>query len=221
MRNQEFPLLLSLGFFICIPCLARNLKQSCPPSSCGDIHDIRYPFRLKDNPHSCGNPDFELSCVANQTVLLIQNMTFYVKEINYTTGHLRIVDVGLANDTCPFPHYHTTIKQFEQDDRFCLSHEEMFPFTVDFISCSPVVSDVNYMFIPCASTAKEMVYVTTGLLNLSELQSSCRHVASVPVNSQDYGAFFGTKLKFSSVAGVLTTMRTGLHMGLIEFIIFR
>ncbi|KAK1298330.1 hypothetical protein QJS10_CPB14g00211 [Acorus calamus] len=79
----------------------RNLEQSCPLSSCGDLHNISDPFRLKDDPVGCGDPDFELSCVANQTILLIQNMPFYVKEINYTSRHLRIVDVGLANDKYP------------------------------------------------------------------------------------------------------------------------
>ncbi|KAK1298282.1 hypothetical protein QJS10_CPB14g00233 [Acorus calamus] len=204
MRNQEFLLLLSLGFFICIPCLARNLKKSCPPSSCGDLHNIRYPFRLKDDPLSCGNPDFELSCVANQTVLLIQNMTFYVKEINYTSGNLRIMDVGLANDTCPFPHYHTTINQFEQDDRFCFPTIED-PFEqIVFVICSQVFSDGHYIFIPCASTAKEKVHVAKAY-ELHYLQSSCRRVASVPVNQQDLSVLdWGVNFS-SSVAGVLTS----------------
>ncbi|KAK1299420.1 putative receptor-like protein kinase [Acorus calamus] len=81
-----------------IPSLARNHRQLCHPSSCGDIRDIHHPFRLKGDPVGCGDPHFELSCVGNQAILLLQNISFYVKEINYTMNYLRIIDVSLAND---------------------------------------------------------------------------------------------------------------------------
>ncbi|KAK1299234.1 hypothetical protein QJS10_CPB14g00259 [Acorus calamus] len=210
MRNQEFPLLallLSLVFFISIPCLARNLKQLCHPSSCGDVRDIHHPFRLKGDPVGCGKTDFELSCVGNQTIFLLQNMPFYVKEINYTSGYLRIIDVELANGKCPFPHNHLTTLQIQQDERFCLDYDY-----INFIICSQVVGPENLffgsksenLFVPCASTSNEKAYVTNGY-STSELKSSCRHVASVPATTDSYN----TSEYFSSLAGVQRLLANG------------
>ncbi|KAK1285562.1 hypothetical protein QJS10_CPB20g01843 [Acorus calamus] len=207
MRNQEFlllALLLSFGFFS-IPSLARNQKQLCPPSSCGDIRDIHYPFRLKGDPIGCGDPYFELSCVGNQTVLfLLQNMEFYVKEINYTTGDLRIIDVGLANNKCSFPRNHLTTLQFQPDDRFCLSLEDI--VSINFVFCSPVISDSEYLYVPCASNSNEKAYVNNGSL-MRDLKSSCRFVASYPVKA--YYNYYG--LDFSSLAGVQRVLADGFN----------
>ncbi|KAK1299417.1 hypothetical protein QJS10_CPB14g00203 [Acorus calamus] len=180
MRNQEFPLLallLSLVLFISIPCLARNHKQLCPPSSCGSLRDIHYPFRLKGDPVGCGDPDFELSCVGNQTILLLQNMEFYVKEINYTTGDLRII--FNQNDMCLFPRNHLTTAKLRGDERFCLDE---YVSIINFVICSQVISDSGYSFIPCANTSKEKAYITE-YTHVSSLESSCRHVASLPVTN--------------------------------------
>ncbi|KAK1281364.1 hypothetical protein QJS04_geneDACA002917 [Acorus gramineus] len=211
MRNQDFPLLallvLSLGFFsIC--CHARNLEQSCPPSSCGDLHNISDPFRLKDDPVGCGSQNFELSCVANQTILLIQNMPFYVKEINYTSRYLRIIDVRLADDKCLFSPNHLTTPQLQQDNRFRfppMYNTDFFTATIDFITCLQVVSDPKYLFVPCASTPKENAYVTPDL-RVSDLKSSCRHVASVPVSLP-----FNRYQNLSSLAGVQRLLANGFN----------
>jgi len=43
--------------------------EYCAPSSCGNIQNISYPFALKGDPETCGDPRYRLSCENNQTVL--------------------------------------------------------------------------------------------------------------------------------------------------------
>ncbi|WMV20703.1 hypothetical protein MTR67_014088 [Solanum verrucosum] len=38
-------------------------------NSCGDIHDIHFPFRLKADPLNCGDSEFELDCHRNHEEL--------------------------------------------------------------------------------------------------------------------------------------------------------
>ncbi|KAK8473157.1 hypothetical protein PHAVU_001G069001 [Phaseolus vulgaris] len=42
-------------------------EDACPPSSCGKISNISYPFRLKGDPQGCGLTMYELSCENNIT----------------------------------------------------------------------------------------------------------------------------------------------------------
>ncbi|KAK1298323.1 hypothetical protein QJS10_CPB14g00216 [Acorus calamus] len=80
-------------------------------------------------------------------------MPFYVKEINYTSGYLRIINVGLADD----------------------------------------------------NSAKENAYFTPDL-RVSDLRSSCRHVASVPVSLP-----FNRYQILSSLAGVQRLLANGFN----------
>ncbi|CAN4078457.1 unnamed protein product [Withania somnifera] len=81
-----------------------NSKHYCPPSACGHIHNIRYPFRLNTDPEHCGDDAalFELTCEGNQTVIsLSYNNSFYVQAINYDNRTLRLADPTLqAQDIC-------------------------------------------------------------------------------------------------------------------------
>ena len=46
-----------------------KVNHHCAPSSCGNIHNISFPFRLKNDPENCGDSKYELSCENNHTVL--------------------------------------------------------------------------------------------------------------------------------------------------------
>lgn len=61
-----------LIFLIFINGEARSDKEFCSSApSCGEIRNISYPFRLKEDPSGCGDHDYELSCVNNKTILEI------------------------------------------------------------------------------------------------------------------------------------------------------
>jgi len=79
----------------------------CPPSSCGKINDIKYPFRLKNDPTTCGDPRYELSCENNITTLSLLSGKYYVKSINYNNYTIRLVDPGIQEGDCStIPHYY-------------------------------------------------------------------------------------------------------------------
>ncbi|KAK1279674.1 hypothetical protein QJS04_geneDACA002974 [Acorus gramineus] len=72
-------------------------------------------------------------------------MEFYVKEINYTTGDLRIT--FNQNDVCSFPRNHLTTVKLRGDDRFCLDEYVVGEATglqnQTFRMCFPVFEKCN------------------------------------------------------------------------------
>ncbi|KAM1263002.1 hypothetical protein ACFX13_028732 [Malus domestica] len=81
-------------------CNAKDDSTNCT-SSCGNIHNISYPFRLKDDPKHCGHILYTLSCENNITVLdLPYSGKYYVMAIDYNNKTIRLLDPGLDNNNC-------------------------------------------------------------------------------------------------------------------------
>ncbi|XP_062002586.1 LEAF RUST 10 DISEASE-RESISTANCE LOCUS RECEPTOR-LIKE PROTEIN KINASE-like 1.2 isoform X1 [Rosa rugosa] len=148
-----------IGFVICHDD-ATGAKH-CEPASCGDLHDIRFPFRVKINgaydPNCLSHPA-ELSCEQNRTVLNLFNGTYYVKTIDYRDYTMQIVDPGLLRDTCPFrPLYSLTSSNFSEG----YTHEPgwvknqyldiEFNYVV-FFDCSSEVDSAEYIRTNCSNT---------------------------------------------------------------------
>ncbi|CAL5344122.1 unnamed protein product [Camellia sinensis] len=76
----------------------------CNSSSCGDIHNISFPFRLKSDPvDNCGYKYVELECENNRTVVYLFSGKYYVQAINYYEtgfGTISLVDVGIQRNNC-------------------------------------------------------------------------------------------------------------------------
>ncbi|RQP01755.1 hypothetical protein POPTR_017G009100v4 [Populus trichocarpa] len=92
-------------------CSARmNTSNYCAPSSCGNIHNISYPFRLNTDPQSCGNKLFELACENNvRPTLYLYMEKYYVQAINYNNFTIRLVDAAVQKDDCfSIPHQSIT-----------------------------------------------------------------------------------------------------------------
>jgi len=70
-------------------------KNYCPPSSCGKVSNISYPFRLKHDKKSCGDSRYELYCENNVTTLHLYSAKYYVQSINYDNFTIRLVDPGI------------------------------------------------------------------------------------------------------------------------------
>ncbi|KAH0784108.1 hypothetical protein KY290_003706 [Solanum tuberosum] len=84
-------------------------RHQCVPSSCGHIHNISYPFRLKSDPKHCGLKNYELSCEGDRAILPIPphdwdgSLNYYVQAINYDNSTIRLVDpVPITLFSCPF-----------------------------------------------------------------------------------------------------------------------
>ena len=76
METRAPPLLsapmFKLALFVFIvffqnSCFAKYNNHDCPPSSCGNIPDISYPFRLRTDPNECGDKRYTLSCENDNT----------------------------------------------------------------------------------------------------------------------------------------------------------
>ncbi|XP_014504399.1 LEAF RUST 10 DISEASE-RESISTANCE LOCUS RECEPTOR-LIKE PROTEIN KINASE-like 2.1 isoform X2 [Vigna radiata var. radiata] len=75
-------------------------KHLCPPSSCGHIPNITYPFRLQGDPENCGDERYELGCQNNVTVLYLHSIQYHVQAINYDNYTVRVVDPALQHHNC-------------------------------------------------------------------------------------------------------------------------
>ncbi|KAF8017219.1 hypothetical protein BT93_H2418 [Corymbia citriodora subsp. variegata] len=133
----------------------------CTPSSCGDIQNISYPFRLKGNPKSCGHPKYELACEKDRAVLYLYIGQYYVKSIHYDyylneegfSGYMTVVDDGLQKGNCSsLPRYPLAYSNFRNpigpyfpDFALLYDQDRATTMTVNFVKCSQPVASVQYI----------------------------------------------------------------------------
>jgi len=67
-------------------CSARKNSNYCSPSSCGNIHNISYPFRLNTDPKSCGHKSYELVCENNRPTLYLKTVNIMFRRSNTVTS---------------------------------------------------------------------------------------------------------------------------------------
>ncbi|XP_057798688.1 uncharacterized protein LOC131014665 [Salvia miltiorrhiza] len=78
----------------------------CSPSACGNIGNISFPFRLKNDPIGCGDHQYELVCENNVPTVYLNSQKYHVRAIDYHTFTIRLADVFIINNnTCSFPMY--------------------------------------------------------------------------------------------------------------------
>lgn len=138
-------------------CSAKD-AQHCAPSSCGDIRNVSYPFRLKDDPPNCGDFRYNLSCENNRTVLdFFPGSKYYVKEIDYDNFTIRFVDGGVIGDhhqdnySSVIPRYFLTRGNISSDGPY----DALFP---DSPSSSRFLSD-SVVFVHCEKPVKSELYL--------------------------------------------------------------
>ncbi|KAG6391194.1 hypothetical protein SASPL_148947 [Salvia splendens] len=95
---------LTTSYLLILSLHSADAKECSPCSACGAIRNISFPFRLKSDPTHCGSSEFELTCENNVTFLYLHSIKFYVKDIDYDSYAIRVVDASFNNDTiCSFP----------------------------------------------------------------------------------------------------------------------
>ena len=129
-------------------CSARkNSTVDCAPSSCGNIHNISFPFRLRTDPNSCGNKKYELTCENNRPALYLKNKTvkYYVQAIDYSNFTIRVVDADVQKDDCFSIPRHSFIDDYSSDNGgYYLSSYTLTYFL--FMSCpNPILSPPDYI----------------------------------------------------------------------------
>lgn len=193
---------------------ARNLNEVDCSSSCGDIHNIKYPFRLRGDPSGCGDPDYEFSCVNNKTILEIFPGKYYVKNISYTDNLLRLVDVNLANGSCSLPSGSLqNVDGFVQDVRYKGHVNYTTESSIRFIKCSRNVTlenqkAYNYTEVACLRRNGTYVYaVLDGMYSNYNIQPSCSLVSVAPVDYHD------DVYKSPSYAAIVKVLQGGFDLG--------
>ncbi|XP_059433971.1 uncharacterized protein LOC132167093 [Corylus avellana] len=139
--------------------------EDCPPSTCGSIRNISYPFRLEGDPENCGDSRYALSCENNQTVLNLYDGKYYVRQINYNNYTIRVVDPGIltANDSF-IARYPLGYDNFSSGDPYDVSHQNI-PSSVVFLKCEKPVKSPWYFDISCL---KNGVYSSDSSLSHSK-----------------------------------------------------
>ncbi|KAL3521626.1 hypothetical protein ACH5RR_019775 [Cinchona calisaya] len=195
MRSFAEPTILLLLLFSLKSCHGQNTSP-CVPSSCGNIHSITFPFRLKSDTRNCGDPRYELECQNNLTILILSSQKFLVQSIDYGSFTIRIVDLALANNnnSCSFPR-NSILDIISRNNIYSDYLDLNIPLT--FINCVAPVNSSRYVDIKLctntSSSSRTHSYIVSGNdLSLSDLEESCSvelvtWVARLP-NTDDYAS---------------------------------
>lgn len=176
-------------------------NSSVCSSSCGDIHNINFPFRLKSDPGNCGDSRFELDCQNNRTVITFDSRKYNVLEINYDEFLIRAIDPGLEhkNSNCTSsPNYHTTSYPFSSTFDFGIS---IIP--IIYVNCSATANSSRYVETTfCGSQSQSHTYVAVGEgMLISDLVASCRLEMVGWVSARGLS---GDNTSLSSIEGALS-----------------
>ncbi|KAM2264036.1 rust resistance kinase Lr10-like [Malus sylvestris] len=160
--------------------------SSCPPSSCGNIQNISYPFRLNDDPKNCGHSKLNLYCEDNVTVLRLNSGRYYVKSINYNNNTIRVVDPGFDRKNCSS----VPLYSLSSDSIIFGSPYRVYSYDIHYgiVWISRAIT-----FLNCASPVNSSLYVETapcinfsrsGSITLSQL-TTYSYVAVGPTIASD------------------------------------
>ncbi|KAL9339968.1 hypothetical protein Peur_066187 [Populus x canadensis] len=148
-----------------------SATKNCAPSSCGNIHNISYPFRLSTDPNnSCGNKNYELTCENNRPALYLKGVRYYVQAIDYSYFTIRLVDADVQKDDCFSIPRHSLISDSSDNRDYYPSYYTFVTSTFVFMSCpKPIPSPPNY--IVDASSCKNGSTLFNSTSNISSPSS--------------------------------------------------
>ncbi|EYU21044.1 hypothetical protein MIMGU_mgv1a018861mg, partial [Erythranthe guttata] len=161
--------------------------KPCVPSSCGDISNISYPFRLKTDPTHCGG--YELSCENNTTSLYLNSQKYLVQVINYHNSTIRLTDAAIQNgDSCSFPIHSLSASDFidfgyTYHNKIYYTFRPVKTWPITFISCpypvnnsqhSLLLDTSQYCSVGFNESNSRHKYIKFGPLNGSSIMDMCR-----------------------------------------------
>ncbi|CAI9767984.1 unnamed protein product [Fraxinus pennsylvanica] len=147
MRNIRLLFAVSIVFLILLHCASyceAEKNHECPPTSCGSITNISYPFRLRGDLENCGDSSYELACENNRTILYLNSSRFFVQSISYNNYSIRVLDPGLEKTSCA---------SFPINNLMSLESDVFYPYF--FLINTPII------YIHCEAPAKSPFYVDT------------------------------------------------------------
>ncbi|XP_058102692.1 uncharacterized protein LOC131246509 [Magnolia sinica] len=175
------PLLLAAVF---VACKAQKIEGCYSSSSCGNISNISFPFRLKDDPLNCGYLEYQLSCESNRTVLYLHTKKFWVESIEYKNQSILLVDSSLQSDCSSIPRDSATIRDIDPFPTY--TYDSTWPGPPEntvFVNCSSQMgNDDPDSYIATTScfntTSGAYIYVLGRSMKVSELHPSCKIIGN-------------------------------------------
>ncbi|XP_020251698.1 rust resistance kinase Lr10-like isoform X2 [Asparagus officinalis] len=171
--------IVSYLFFISVGSTSGVEGKEICRSSCGSLHNISYPFRLKGDPVNCGDPSYELECDGNKTVVEILSGKYLVMNIFHENATIHIIGTGFVSGSCNLPiqslssRFIPTSYKYLEDQSWAT-----------FVNCSKKIENNIYRPIPCLSQNNKFVYVTSEYYVVN-LLPSCSYLTMVPVDDVD------------------------------------
>ncbi|KAL3714488.1 hypothetical protein ACJRO7_006412 [Eucalyptus globulus] len=188
--HQDQPLLLLLLLLLHRSFSIAIENNNCT-TSCGEVTNIKYPFRLMGDPNICGHSNFELACIDNRTILDFDSSKCFVHNIDYTNRTIRIADVKLQKGNCSslplqsfcglygwhnyYSYYSSYYYYYYYDSSYyytsivsivsCVKAVD-FPFYIDASSCLDGLPLLNF------SSARRRVYALVNA-NVSSVETAC------------------------------------------------
>ncbi|TKY56098.1 serine/threonine-protein kinase [Spatholobus suberectus] len=188
--TQSMVAIVVIIFVVVILVLFQQTKHrpSCPSSSCGKIHNITYPFRLKGDPGGCGLSGYELDCVNNVTMLTLFSGKYHVQDINYKRYQIRLTDAGVVEDTaCSIPRYFlyygkfsfVSIPDYTTTDSLTLGYTgEVYQYwsqSIGVLNCTnPVTDDPRYVEVDTGCDSGGHIYAVMGTyFTMGDIKVGC------------------------------------------------
>lgn len=186
----------ALLIFAILAVLARDVqgRHMCQPFCCGNLQNIKHPFRQRGDSHRCGVSSYELDCSSSKATIQINKRKYYVTSINYTDSSFWVIDATMqdTNSSCPLPQSdHLPSFQGIRGPHYTRYLVLGGAWPACFVNCSQAVKNNSmYMQVDCLSTSSSFVYVlnTTsldGYARFENLEPSCGYLAMIPVSGLD------------------------------------
>ncbi|XP_068666602.1 LEAF RUST 10 DISEASE-RESISTANCEUS RECEPTOR-LIKE PROTEIN KINASE-like 2.4 [Aristolochia californica] len=194
--SQRNRFVVTMKSFGVLPGVFAAGGYSCQPSSCRNIPNISYPFRLKGDPdRHCGDDSYELECRNNQTVLDLKSSKYYVKQIFYETRRIRVVDASLGSSICSSIPQNTSLIKTLSDRFYAVGDPKYFEYggpyilapevskTIVLVSCPVPINHSSYISAGVCgenTSTPSNVYAIAGSIKISDLPPLCDVVAKYP-----------------------------------------
>ncbi|XP_049936502.1 rust resistance kinase Lr10-like isoform X7 [Nymphaea colorata] len=114
LHHRHLLLFLLLPFFFFIAAIsAQNLSDYCPETRCGSLI-VKYPFYLESTAPSssqsiCGYEGFGINCSTGNPILTLPSDVYLLKNINYDSKKLSLVDTEIGLNPCPAPAHNVSL----------------------------------------------------------------------------------------------------------------
>ncbi|KAG6391566.1 hypothetical protein SASPL_149322 [Salvia splendens] len=200
-----------------------HANPPCPPSSCGVIRNISYPFLLKGDPSNCGH--HILTCHHNLTSISLNSRNFYVKAIDYQISTIRVADASLNNhNICSFPISSTYYFSDDSHYSYSIPSYSTYPFDykatrINLMSCPNPMKNPS-LFTNISTKCSRMndrsySYIKVGHMNASEKSTtlSCMDLNSPSATTADHGLLPSGRI--ISLATPLAMFAVVLHPALL------